>query len=146
MIRVVLDTNILVSAILSPKGKPAKILEKILEDECILITSPDIWDEVYRVFQYSKIKKLLEKRNITDEEILNSLEDLKKISLLVSGKEKIDAIPKDPSDTIFLSAGIEGDAHAIVSGDQHLLELKIFRKIPILKPEEFLDFLSFSEI
>ena len=61
-------------------------------------------------------------------------------AILVPGITDVgNAIPKDPSDHIFLSCAHEGGADVIVSGERHLLNLKKFRKIPILQVKEFVN-------
>ncbi len=51
---------------------------------------------------------------------------------------KIDIIKKDPTDNIFLACAKDGKADYIVSGDHHLLDLKIFLQTLIVSPKEFL--------
>ena len=59
-------------------------------------------------------------------------------SIHLEPDEGVDAIPFDPSDNRFLECALAGAAHAIVSGDRHLLSLHTFRNIPIVTPAQFL--------
>jgi putative PIN family toxin of toxin-antitoxin system len=61
MTRIVIDTNILVSAILTPKGNPAKILKLVLEGTLNLIISPAILEETQQVLRYPRLVKLMKK-------------------------------------------------------------------------------------
>ena len=61
MTRIVIDTNILVSAILTPKGNPAKILKLVLEGKLNLIISPAILEETQQVLPYPRLVKLMKK-------------------------------------------------------------------------------------
>ena len=67
--RIVLDTNLLVSAILSPKGNPAKIIHLVLDGNATLIISKPILLEIDRVFRYPKIKKLLKMNQVSTREV-----------------------------------------------------------------------------
>lgn len=136
--RVVLDTNVLVSAILSHGGPAAQILRLARADRFELVFSPDTIQEHIKVIRYPKIRTLLEKRNLTLNVVEGFLEQLTRISILVSGKTTVDAVKEDPSDNIFLACAMEGDADFVVSGDRHLKELGIFQGIEILAPSEFL--------
>lgn len=60
----------------------------------------------------------------------------------VTPTETIKVVQADPSDDKFLEAAIEGKANYIISGDNHLLDLKNFHEIPIITAREFIDMLS----
>jgi putative PIN family toxin of toxin-antitoxin system len=77
MTSIVIDTNILVSSILTPEGNPAKILKLVLEGKQNLIIFPDILKETRQVFNYPKLAKLMEKNNITRQEVYGFLEKMK---------------------------------------------------------------------
>ncbi len=139
MIRVVLDTNVFISGFLTPKSPPADILTLIVQGRLRLVLSASIASEIKAVLDYPKIRKILQKRGLSKDEINIGLARLEKLAIFTLGKLKIAAVEKDPSDNIFLSAAIEGRADYIVSGDRHLIEIESFRGIPIVTPAEFLD-------
>lgn len=138
MIRIVIDTNILVSAILTPEGNPAKILKFVLQGKLNLIVSPAIVEEIRQVLRYPKLVKLMKKNMITLEEVYTFLDKMSKIAVITPGKLDIEAIPDDPSDNMVLSCAVEGDADFIISGDHHLTDLRIFQGIKIMDPAAFL--------
>jgi putative PIN family toxin of toxin-antitoxin system len=138
MTKIVIDTNILVSAILTPEGNPAKILKLVLEGKLNLIISPAILGETRQVFNYPKLAKLMEKNNITRQEIYGFLDKMSRVALITPGKLDIDVIPKDPADNKIIACALEGDADFIISGDHHLTDLKIFQSIKIIDPAAFL--------
>ena len=138
MIRVVLDTNILISAILSPSGPVAQILRLAREGRIELVFSPDTATEHLKVMRDPQIRRLLEKRRLPLSVAERFLKHLAQASLLVMGKTKVDAIKDDPSDNIFLSCAIDGKADFIVSGDRHLKELREFQGIRIVDPATFI--------
>jgi len=142
MIRIVIDTNILVSAILTPKGNPAKILKLILQGKLNLIISPAILEETRQVFHYPRLVKLMQKNKITFREIYDFLDKMTKVAVITPDKLEIDAIPADPADNKILACGLEGEADFIISGDHHLTDLKIFQGIKIVDPATFLKIIN----
>jgi hypothetical protein len=142
MTRVVLDTNLFISAILSPKGKPATILKMVLDAKLDLVLSPAIVEEVSLVMNYGKIRKLLAKRSVTPETMRDTLQKIVKTAIMVSGETNIHRIDKDPSDNMLLACAVEGKADFVVSGDRHLIDLISFEGIPIVNPDNFLKFIE----
>lgn len=140
--RVVIDTNVLISGLLSDQGAPATILRLALHGEIELIFSPQTVREHWQVLHYSKILRHLEKLKIPIETAEQAFRSLVEISSLVSGKEYVDIITDDPSDNIFLACAVEGNADFIVSGDRHLKALSTFRDIQIVDPASFLIIIS----
>ena len=144
MTRIVIDTNILVSAILTPKGNPAKILKLVLDRKLNLIISPAILEEIQLVLSYPRLVRLIKKNKITMKEVYSFLEKMSKVAVITPGKLVIDAIPDDPADNKILACGLEGEADYIISGDHHLTDLKIFQGIKIINPSTFLKIILYS--
>lgn len=132
MTRVVLDTNVLVSALVFG-GTPRKVLRLAVSGAMKLIISEILLEELKGVLEGPKFRYL---PNVT-QLILN---ELLLIAEIVVPSLKIDHITSDPDDNRILECAVEGDADMIVSGDSDLLDLKEFRGIPILTPAEFLSF------
>ena len=133
MIKIVLDTNTLISALGWKDGSPRKVFDLCLEGDFVLTTSKDIIEEFAEVITRPKFSFLTEQEK--NEFILLLLQVCK----IVEPKQKITVIRDDPSDNIILEAAIGGKVDFIVSGDNHLLNLKEFKGIKIIKPKEFLD-------
>lgn len=137
MLRVVLDTNVIVSSILSRKGAPFEILNAWRERRFLLLISPAIIEEVGAVLRYPRI---LKKYPLGDKEIEQLISLLEHDALLLPGSADVaGSIPDDPEDEMFLACALEGGADVIVSGDHHLLDLEVFRDIPIITSRQFLD-------
>jgi len=135
VLRVVLDTNVFVSGLLSKTGLPAKILDAWRAGQYLLIASPPIVAEIKRVLQAPRIK---EKYFITDGDIEQLITLLEKEALIVPVHTDVkNAIPDDPSDEIFLACAVDAAADFIVSGDRHLLELSEYKDISIVTVHEF---------
>jgi putative PIN family toxin of toxin-antitoxin system len=139
MIRVVLDANVFVSAVLSPRGAPAKILTAWRAERFHLVTSPAILEEIYRVLHYPKI---VSRHRWPEETIRAFITDLAYLAILTSGKRTLKVIAEDPADDRYIECAVEGDADYIVSGDQHLLQLGTYQRISIVTPITFLGILK----
>jgi len=135
VLRVVLDTNVFVSGLLSKTGLPAKILDAWRAGQYLLIASPPSVAEIKRVLQAARIR---EKYFITDGDIEQLIILLEKEALIVPGYTDVkDAIPDDPSDEMFLACAVDAAADFIVSGDRHLLEISEYKGISIITVNEF---------
>lgn len=137
MLRVVIDTNVIVSGILSRKGAPAEILNAWRERRFLLLISPAIVAEVRAVLRYPRIRK---KYPLSDEEIDQLISLLEHDALLVSGSADVTAsLPADPQDEMFLACALDGGVDVIISGDHHLLDLGVYQDIPIITARLFLE-------
>lgn len=139
MIRVVPDANVFVSAVLSPQGIPAKILNAWRKGRFHLLISEMILEEIGRVLRYPRIRK---RHRWTEEHIRTFIDDLTHLAILTPGELRLSVIVEDPPDDRYLECAAEGEADFIVSGDHHLLDLGKYEGIPIVTPREFLDELT----
>ena len=138
MMRIVLDTNVLVSAILSPRSASAQIILLVLDGVLNLAISNDILEEVYRVLRYPKLVRLMKKNGVTPREVESVIERLSTIAVVTPGELTLDVIQDDPSDNKILACAIESEADFIISGDRHLADLKEYQGIAIVNPATFL--------
>ncbi len=129
--RVVLDTNVLISAIFFT-GTPSKILDHwrrgnftAVVSEPIILEYTRVAEEISTKFPQIDISKILELF------ILNA-------EIIDTGALKIRA-SKDPEDDKFIECAVAGECEIIVSGDKHLLNLVTYQGIEILTPREFVD-------
>jgi uncharacterized protein len=137
MLRVVIDTNVIVSGIMSRKGTPAELLNAWRDRRFLLLSSSDMVNEVRAVMQYQRIRQ---KYHLSDDEIEQTIILLEHDALLVAGDASVDgSVPDDAKDEMFLACALDGQADVIVSGDHHLLDLGVFRHIPIRTARQFLD-------
>ncbi len=140
MLQAVLDTNVIVSSVISKKGAPFPLIQAWHESRFTLITSESIVKEVRRVLSEQPLKDTF---FITDERIRRLTKTLRQDAIFATGNADVHGvIPDDPSDEMFLAAAMNAGAKIIVSGDRHLLSLKTFRGIAILTPRQFLDRLA----
>jgi putative PIN family toxin of toxin-antitoxin system len=133
--RVVLDANQFVSAVLVPVGHPAQILDAWRRGDLDVLVSPPILAEVRRVLLYPR----LQKRHGWDEAQVEAfLEGVWAASIPTPGTAAVESVPDDPSNSKYLACALEGNAQYIITGDQHLLRLDPWRGIRILPPAVFL--------
>jgi uncharacterized protein len=142
MIRAVLDTNVWVSALLTPGNPPAKILEIALNGEMRLIISPGIIGEIGRVLQYPKLIKALKNHQITSQDVAEVILKLLKVALITPGKTLAEGVSNDPADDMVIACALEGQADFIISGDHHLTDLENYQGIKIVDPATFLAFMT----
>ena len=135
--KVVLDTNVLVSALIAKEGKPSQILRQITK--YTLITSKEILIEVERVLHYDRIQK---RYNLSNEDIDAFMQNLREVSKVVSVTKQVEVIKDDPDDDKFLACALEANADYIISGDTHLIKLGVYQDIPILTPTKFSEILA----
>jgi len=140
MLRVVLDTNVFISSLLTKRGATAQVLKSWRQRRFLLVISPAIIAEITRVLRYPHIQN---KYAVQEEDIIALADLLQQEALLVPGKSHVTgAIPADVDDEIILACAVDGMADCIVSGDRHLLDLGQFREIPIWTVREFLEKLA----
>ena len=130
MTRIVLDTNVIVSALVFG-GVPRTVLELADVGRCELFYSEPIQAEVCRV--------LAEKFDWPSTMLDKVLPVLWRIGEQVTPRATVSVITSDPDDNRILECAIAAKADFIVSGDHHLLTLRNFESIPILTPRQFLD-------
>ena len=128
--RVVLDTNILISAVFFG-GLPRLALQLSMQEHCVLLTSPVLLEEFERI--------LVRRFRVQTSAAERILQEYKSVAEVINPSILLNIITADPSDNRILECAIAGKANAIVSGDSHLLTLGSFRKIPILTVRQFVD-------
>ncbi len=133
MPRVVLDTNILISATIVPHGAPARVFAAAVAGKITLVVSDAGLTEYENVIQRRHITTKYRDiaRLITD-----ILEFLRHDSIRIYDPQTIRVV-KDPKDDFLLACAIAGKANYIISGDEHLLALREYRGVKILTPRDF---------
>jgi putative PIN family toxin of toxin-antitoxin system len=132
---VVIDTNVLVSAFLSPRGAPAAVFARWMQGAFDVAVSPQLLSELARVLTYEQVRK---HTRHSDEDIRGLLERYQASAVFVEPDFTLSVIVMDPADNRVLECAVSAGAAFIVSGDQHLLDLKAFQEIVVLPPAGFL--------
>lgn len=129
LVKVVLDTNILVSAI-AFGGKPQQILSLVLEENLLAVTSPILLAELREV--------LGKKFPLKEKDFRLTIKSIEEIFRAIQPKKPVEVL-LDDDDNRVLEAAVEGDCKYIITGDQDLLDLGSFRGIKIVSADEFLE-------
>jgi putative PIN family toxin of toxin-antitoxin system len=137
--RAVLDTNVLISAVLST-GVPHDVLVRGFRGEYQLVVSVETLAE-FR----TTLLKYPDRFHMDEDEVQTEVETIRYFAEFVEPTESIQAIERDPDDDKFLEAAVAGDVSYLVSGDSHLLDLDSFRGIDIVDPRTFYERLSTAE-
>jgi putative PIN family toxin of toxin-antitoxin system len=137
MLRVVLDTSVLVSTVLSPNGVPAQVFTAWRAHCYSLFTTPAILKELLDTLAQPRIRR---RYPVTDAKVDAILELLRELAVFVRGTADVsDSGLRDPNDHVILSAAAEARAHVLVSSDKDLLVLGTYRDTEIVTPRQFLD-------
>ena len=130
--RVVLDTNVLVSALLFT-GISSELVSLWRGNAITVLLSRDILEEYLRVFGYPKFQlSEAEIKGLIEEELLPYVE-------VVNPRRRLRVVERDPSDDKFLECAVAGKARVIISGDKDLLSIGCYRQVRIQTPAQFLD-------
>lgn len=130
-LKVVIDTNVFVSAILFP-GEINRLVDLWQKGKFVFLISREVLAEYLKVLSYPKFALTrAEIRQIIEKELIPYVQ-------IVEVKTEIEVIEKDLSDNKFLGLALDGKAQYLVSGDQHLLAVGEFHNIKITLPGNFL--------
>jgi putative PIN family toxin of toxin-antitoxin system len=132
-VRVVIDTNVLISALLSSTSLPAHLVTLWQEGRFDLLTSADQLDELMRVTRYPKIRDRL--APALAGRLINQIKDL---AVSIENSPLVTISP-DPDDNYLLGIASAGGADFLLTGDKHdLLALKLFEGTKIITVRDFL--------
>ena len=132
IIGVVLDTNVLISALLF-KGELSRIVGLWREGKIIPIISRETFDELRTVLEYPKFSlSRAEIKSLIENEILPFFE-------VVNVSKHVKEVCRDPGDDKFISCAISANADCIVTGDKDLFDLKEYQSIRIIHASDLIN-------
>jgi putative PIN family toxin of toxin-antitoxin system len=134
---IVPDANILVSACINARGKPAELIRLGASDQLRLLTSPLIWDEMVPVLDRPNVRKYI---SFSDRQLKQWLADIGSIMEWTPGKLRLKVVASDSDDDKVVACAIEGYANYIVTGDRHLLDIGSYKGIYVVTVENFLQY------
>ena len=129
MIKAVFDTNILFSAT-GWRGSPYQCLKLARDKKVTLILCREILTEYH--------EKLQTKLDMMPEQATRTVAEILACSTVVEIKNELHVIPDDPDDDMVIECAIAGKAAYVVSGDRHLLNLKEYKGIVVIRANDFL--------
>ena len=131
--RVVLDTNVLISAALRPSGSPRQVVDAMRAQNGVLLFSDETFHELRTRLRSPKFDPYISRtaRSV----YLAQLEAVSEWVPIAGAKLGC----RDPDDDKLLETALMGEADCLITGDRDLLEMSPFHGIPILTPAAFLD-------
>ncbi len=130
--RVVLDTNVLLSGLMYPDSVPGAVVRAWREAAYDLVTSKEQLGEIARALAYPKIQRILKWDAGTIERFL---EQLYLRAQMVDIAHVGVKVPQDPRDAPILATFVAAEADCLITGDDHLLALR--DQNPIMTPADF---------
>ena len=132
--RVVLDTNVWISAALAPQGAPASVVRRALEHACVVMTPPMAAELESRLWK-PKFDRYL---SLEDRRAL--VHDIRALALWVDPPAALmqRTFSRDPQDDMFIHAALAAQAHLLITGDQDLLVLSGTLPLSISSPADAL--------
>jgi putative PIN family toxin of toxin-antitoxin system len=137
--KVVLDTNVLISAVLSPGNPPDMVLQAWRDGAFELLISFPMLGELSEALTRPKIRKRL---GHSIAEVYAFVSDLSDMATIVTPRRKIRVITDDPDDNTVLEAAVAGHADYIVTGDKVLQRLRSHERTEIVTPRQFVEILQ----
>ncbi|WP_374689024.1 putative toxin-antitoxin system toxin component, PIN family [Promineifilum sp.] len=131
-VKVVLDTNLLVSYLLTQGETISRLIEYWEQGRIVVLMSPSMLEELANVVTRPRLRRHM----AVDPQVLIDL--LTAEALPVAGELIVSGACRDPKDDKFLACAVEGKADYIVTGDADLFDLQSFRDIPIVRSFELL--------
>jgi putative PIN family toxin of toxin-antitoxin system len=139
MMRVVFDTNTIVSAILWG-NKPREALYAIGQKRAILLCSQALRNEILEVLSREKFAPKFEALGMSPQQVMDDFQAM--IEWVENPPQLGRVVPNDPKDDLIIECAVGGKAEYIVSGDHHLLEMQNYASIQILSVQAFLSLLD----
>ncbi len=134
--RAVLDTNVLVSALISPGGGSARLLLALHSGAFELLVSPLLLAELREVLRRDKFRQY-----VSEAEVQAYVELIRSEGIVrADPRPSAEPLSADPDDEYLIELARDAQADALVTGDAHLLDLRAI--IPAMTPAEFLQTLS----
>ena len=131
--RAVLDTNVLVSALISPGGGSARLLVELRSGAFELVLSPLLLLELREVLRRDKFR-----RYVSEAEADAYVELIRSEGIVrPDPASSLEPLSADPDDEYLIDLARDAQADALVTGDNHLLDLRAI--IPVMTPAEFLE-------
>lgn len=143
MLRVTVDTSVLVSNLIVPAGVPAQVIRAWRASRFVLVTSPKILAETRRTLEYPRIRR---KYPLADGDVVRFLALLELEAEVVRYEPDVsEARLRDPNDEMVLACALAGSASLVVTSDQDLLVLGEYRGVRTVTPRQLLARLEDAE-
>lgn len=125
---VTFDTNVLLSATLWDGSVAQKLLFDLIKQNVKIYSTTEILSEYQEILRRDF--------DFSDEDTAEILEKVLAFVTLVNPTLKVDIVKEDPDDNPIIECALESNSKYIITYDKHLLNLKEYQEIRIIKPEE----------
>ena len=132
MLKVVFDTNVIVSAALYETSLSALVLSLALEDKVKLFVSPALLNEYEGVLKRPRLK-------LTQEAIMELTDKIKAHAIMITPIQKLDVFKEDEPDNRILECAVKAKADFIITGNTKHFSFKKFGESKIVTPREFIN-------
>jgi putative PIN family toxin of toxin-antitoxin system len=139
MLSAVLDSVVLVSALLTPGGVASSVVRQAREGAFMCYLSDEILAETQRVLV--ETPRLRQRFIYTDEDVEAFVFSLRAAAHLVTDIKPLSGVVRDPNDDMIVACAIAAAADYVVSRDDDLLSLGAYEGITMITPEAFMEFL-----
>ena len=136
--KIVIDTNIYVSSFFW-KGNPRKVFDRVTNGIDELLITDDIINEIKSVMLKNKF-------NLEISKIEDYVNIIKNFSVNILHDNILENISRDIDDNKILKCGLEGNADYIITGDNDLLVLEVYKGIKIINPKEYLEIVKNTNV
>jgi putative PIN family toxin of toxin-antitoxin system len=136
--KAVVDTNILIRALIKPRGTVGPIITRLRNGDYTLVYSTPLLDELIEKLALPRIRRKY-RLEVNEIEALVALIALRGALVTPSRRVKV---CRDPDDDMVIEAALAGMAEYVVTGDKDLLTLKEFESVRFITPRMFLSVLS----
>ncbi len=141
--RVVIDANVIVSALINERGAPNQVMNLWREERFRLIITSATIDEVSSVLRYTKVRRF---HQLSDQELDEFIALLEANSELVLPTNRLH-VSVDDDDNHYIECAVAGKAQYLITGDKRqLLPIKEYQGIRILSPTSFLALAAMDEV
>jgi uncharacterized protein len=135
--RAVYDTNVLLSALFSLTGPPFRCLALARTGAVESVSCQAILDEF--------VEKLIDKFGFTPERAQQAAQEVRDISEIVTVPGQLIVVAADPDDDVIVECALTGGAAYVVTGDRHLIDMKQFAGIQMVRPAQFIHLVTADE-
>jgi len=141
--RIVLDTNVLVSATFW-SGDSLRIMELVADKKVKLIICLSIISECMKIINSDEILYKKTQKKLSDKKIVRAV--IQETSVIMVPTKKLSIVKEDPDDNKIIGCALSGKADYIITKDNHLLKIKNYKGIKIVTPKEFLKTILIREL
>jgi len=134
-----LDTNVIVSSVISQRGAPREVLLAWQAGSFELVTSPALIAEVARALRY---RRIMERYSLSETDVRAVVTLLWTQGRVIEDPERVEPLTGDPADDLVLAVSRDGQAEFPVTGDRILLDLGEHWNARVVTPRTFVEALT----